>query len=158
MSQSNPSLPWYREGLRFDCTQCGKCCTGSPGFVWVTEEEMGAMAASLGLSLPHFKRLYVKRRENRYLLVEKKSADGHDCIFFQDRKCLIYQARPQQCRTYPFWQENLLSPASWEHTAEFCEGIRADAQLISQEVIDQTLQSQPNSGAHFVSESEEGIQ
>ena len=36
--------PWYRYGLSFECTQCGNCCTGGPGFVWVEEEEIRAIA------------------------------------------------------------------------------------------------------------------
>ena len=35
---------WYHEGLRFECTQCGKCCSGAPGFVWVDDGEVAAMA------------------------------------------------------------------------------------------------------------------
>ena len=32
--------PWYREGLRFECIRCGGCCTGFPGTVRVTNEEI----------------------------------------------------------------------------------------------------------------------
>ena len=41
--------PWYAEGLRFECTQCGNCCSGGPGAVWFTSEEAGGMARALGL-------------------------------------------------------------------------------------------------------------
>ena len=48
--QSNDSdaAPWYSEGLTFTCSQCGDCCTGAPGAVWVTDEELVAIAAELG--------------------------------------------------------------------------------------------------------------
>ena len=39
---------WYRGGLRFSCTQCGKCCSGAPGYVWVTKDEIEQIAAFLG--------------------------------------------------------------------------------------------------------------
>ena len=38
-------LPWYHEGLSFTCSQCGDCCTGAPGYVWVNNEEIAALAA-----------------------------------------------------------------------------------------------------------------
>lgn len=127
-------LPWYKEGLRFACTQCGKCCTGGPGFIWVSQQEIEEMAQFLNVSVELFMRRYIKRRDNRFLLIEKKS-DNHACIFFKDNKCQVYAARPKQCRTYPFWPENLQTEQSWQIAAQECEGIRKDAPLISFEDI-----------------------
>ncbi len=42
--------PWYKDGLRFKCTQCGDCCTGAPGYVWVNQAEIEGIAAELGES------------------------------------------------------------------------------------------------------------
>lgn len=131
-------LPWYKEGLKFECTQCGKCCTGSPGYVWVSKEEMLAMALSLNIDLATFKRLYVKSRDNKYLLVERKS-QNHTCVFYKDQKCAVYSTRPLQCRTYPFWPENLQSKESWESCAKECEGIREEAPIISVAEIEHVL-------------------
>ena len=57
MPQSQPdsatapgaATPWYAEGLRFTCTRCGKCCGGPPGYVWVDQGDIRAIAAKLGL-------------------------------------------------------------------------------------------------------------
>lgn len=137
------TLPWYKEGLRFKCTECGKCCTGSAGFVWVSEEEMIAMAASLQISLDLFKRKYVRRRDNRYALVEKKTQnkDEFACIFLNGKKCDVYQNRPKQCRTYPWWQENLNTEKSWQLAAEACEGINENAPLVPYSDIIQLVKS-----------------
>jgi len=122
---------WYKEGLRFQCTECGKCCMGKSGFVWVSEEEAAAMAATLEISLPLFKRKYLRQRDNRYALVEKKiSEDNYACIFLNDKKCLVYKARPTQCRTFPWWKENLTTEESWKLAANDCEGINDDAPLV----------------------------
>jgi len=43
--------PWYKDGLRFTCTQCGNCCTGPEGVVWVNEEEVRQIAEYLGKSV-----------------------------------------------------------------------------------------------------------
>lgn len=127
MTTDDPLLPWYKDGLRFQCTECGKCCTGKGGFVWVTPEEMAAMAKLVGMPPEVFKRRYIRVREYRLALVEKKSGD---CIFLEGKKCQIYQARPKQCRTYPWWKENLNSPESWQVAATACEGINDNAPLI----------------------------
>jgi len=132
-------LPWYRDGLRFKCTECGKCCTGSPGYVWVTEEEIASMAKLLNLSVELFKRKYLRQRDNRYALAEKKS-QNHDCIFLKDKKCTIYQARPAQCRTFPFWKESLNSEESWKLASEACEGINEKAPLIPYSIIQELLE------------------
>ncbi|RMD61622.1 MAG: YkgJ family cysteine cluster protein, partial [Planctomycetota bacterium] len=50
-AQRQPRAEWYSAGLRFECTQCGACCTGSPGYVAFTEEEARGMASRLGLSV-----------------------------------------------------------------------------------------------------------
>lgn len=123
------NAPWYKDGLRFQCTECGKCCTGPPGFVWVTVEEMEAIAEHLGITLAQFKKSYVRQRSNRYALVEKRAHDN-PCIFLEGKKCKIYPVRPKQCQTFPWWKENLHSEESWKIAAEDCEGINDQAPLV----------------------------
>ncbi|WP_242678151.1 MULTISPECIES: YkgJ family cysteine cluster protein [unclassified Neochlamydia] len=145
-TQTSKSLPWYKEGLRFQCTECGKCCTGSPGYVWITELEMQAVAKLLKISLELFKKKYTRQRENRYSLIEKKNLNNeYDCIFLKDKKCSIYQERPRQCRTFPWWKENLASEESWKAAAQYCEGIHEEAALVPYEKIEQQLHLNQNS-------------
>ena len=136
-SSSQP-LPWYKDGLKFKCTGCGQCCTGAPGMVWVTEEEMLNMAQLLNISIEKFKRTYTRQRDNRYALVEKKS-HGNSCVFLKENKCQVYQARPSQCRTFPWWKENLNTRESWAIAAMSCEGINDEAPLISLDEINKSL-------------------
>jgi len=136
--ETSPSLPWYKDGLRFKCTECGKCCTGPTGFVWLMEQEMANMAAFLSISVDLFKRKYTRLREGRYALTEIK-AQNHACVFLKDKKCSVYPVRPQQCRTYPWWKENLNSKESWEEAAKTCEGINDLAPLVPYEKIIEQL-------------------
>ncbi|NGX61597.1 MAG: hypothetical protein K940chlam9_01084 [Chlamydiae bacterium] len=62
---------WYQKGLSFACTECGKCCTGSPGYVWVPEKEIEEMAAFLKISVQEFRKLYIRRVGPRESLIEK---------------------------------------------------------------------------------------
>ena len=114
-------LPWYQNGLQFQCSQCGDCCTGAPGFVWVNGEEIRALAELKQMELAAFEDQYVRKVGIRKSLVEFPNGS---CVFFNDdtRKCTVYDARPRQCRTWPFWDSNLSSPEAWQHTCEVCPG------------------------------------
>lgn len=124
--------PWYQNGLRFTCTQCGKCCTGDPGYVWVTDEEIMALAAALGEPRREFEEFHTRKARGKVTLREK--ANG-DCVFYdQNRGCTVYSIRPQQCRTWPFWESNLRTPEDWERTERVCPG-SGEGELIPVEEI-----------------------
>ena len=115
-----PVTPWYQDGLRFTCTQCGNCCTGAPGYVWVSPEEIQALAASLGLETDAFSRKFVRRVGSRYSLIERPNGE---CIFWKsDRGCTVYGSRPVQCRPWPSWSENLETPDDWRRVHRGCPG------------------------------------
>lgn len=115
--------PWYADGLRFECTGCGACCRGpEPGYVLVSEAEVERLAAHLGVPVAEVGRRYLRRlADGELALLEKANLD---CIFWEDdRGCSVYEARPDQCRTYPFWPEVVASEATWEAERPACEGI-----------------------------------
>ena len=115
------NVPWYSEGLRFECTQCGDCCTGAPGYVWVNAAEVEALAAATAMTVADFEKQHVRRVGVRRSL--KEYANG-DCVLFDAEKrcCTVYDARPRQCKTWPFWRSNLKNEAAWRETCEACPG------------------------------------
>lgn len=123
MSESvGGSEPWWSDGLRFECTQCGNCCSGPPGAVWIDESEERALGAELGLDPATFRERFTLRVGPRRSLVEVRHGDRHDCVFLERHRdgratCRVYAARPRQCRTWPFWPVNLESRAAWDETA-----------------------------------------
>jgi len=121
MTDQNKELPWYAEGLKFSCSGCGDCCTGAPGFVWVNQEEIANLAAHFNLSIEEFENLYTRQIGAR---VSLKEFPNGSCVFFNEeqRNCDVYQLRPRQCRTWPFWDSNLKTPESWESTCQVCPG------------------------------------
>jgi uncharacterized protein len=128
-------MTWYKKGLRFQCTGCGQCCTKEPGYVWLSADEIHAIAAHLHISKEEFIRRYTRSVFGRISLLENKIT--FDCVFLKDKKCQIYPVRPQQCRTFPWWKENLESPAAWKETALRCEGIdHSDAPVVSFDAIE----------------------
>ena len=132
--------PWYHAGLRFECTRCGDCCTGAPGFVWVNEDEIAAIAAFLGEPFDQALQRHTRRVLSGRSLREK--ANG-DCAFF-DRQagCTIYPVRPTQCRTWPFWESNVRSPGDWQRTCDVCPGA-GTGDLIPVEETTRRLRARP---------------
>ncbi len=112
---------WFKNGLRFECTECGDCCTGAPGYVWVNGEEIRALAEVVGLSVEEFEATYVRQIGVRRSLIEY---DNGDCVMFDPdrRQCMAYGARPRQCRTWPFWDSTAGTPEDWEETCRACPG------------------------------------
>lgn len=120
-----PKAPWYADGLKFTCTQCGNCCTGAPGYVYVDDEEIRMIAEFIGRSDGTLGREHLRRVGRRYSLTEDRRSG--DCFFLKEvdgkRICSIYPVRPLQCRTWPFWDINLASPADWADAAKGCPGM-----------------------------------
>ena len=135
---------WYREGLSFTCTQCGNCCTGGPGFVWISREEIVRLGEHLKLTPYEVVERYCRKIDGQFSLTERLSSRGeYDCVFLQElpaedkqqgdegeetvrhtrRVCSIYAARPLQCRTWPFWEGNLASREAWDRAGQRCHGI-----------------------------------
>ncbi len=141
---------WYAPGLSFTCTQCGNCCTGPTGYVWFTSDESKAMAAHLNLTQAAFEKQYSHVLFGKRSLTEVEIEPGKfDCIFLtRDDEtgrtgCSIYPVRPTQCRTWPFWPDNLKSPRHWEQAAQTCPGMKQGGDFIPIDEIRVRLKSNP---------------
>ena len=128
---------WYEDGLRFTCTRCGRCCTGAPGYVWVDEEDIALLCELRQIEKSEFMRRFVSSHPDGLSLNEK--ANG-DCVFWDAADgCTVYEARPPQCRTFPFWKDGLDSPAGWEEMTQICPGA-GQGRLHSAEEIEEIRQ------------------
>ncbi len=124
-------MPWYIGGLHFECMQCGRCCSGpGEGYIWVTKPEIQIIADFLKISVGRLRQEYLKRVGLRTTIIEHPGTK--DCIFLnhglrglhgEQKRCMIYSVRPSQCRTWPFWPENLTNPDAWNKAAQKCHGI-----------------------------------
>lgn len=101
----------YKQGFDFAfdenaCKDCGgKCCTGESGNIFADKEEIAKLMLHFKLDENEFKERYLKKVGLRYSFKEKEFEDGFACIFFDTKKrnCAIYELRPKQCKTFPFW-------------------------------------------------------
>ncbi len=110
---------WYKDGLRFECQRCGSCCRGEPGVVWITKREAKNISLSMGVSTDLFTRNYVRLINGRISLLEHGNGD---CVMY-DNGCKIYETRPRQCKTFPFWNSNLSNKTEWQEQKKTCPGI-----------------------------------
>ena len=124
--------PWFRDGLRFECTRCGNCCTGTPGSVLVSDAEIEKLAEHLELAVDEFREIYTRSlRKGDVSLREKRNGE---CVFYQSGAtegatmgCSVYRDRPRQCRSWPFWKGVVHSPERWAEEAEECPGMNRGA-------------------------------
>ena len=167
MSNLNNRSYFFDKGIRFECRQCGACCTGSPGTIYVDKSEVSAIAKFLKIPVVNLKEKYLYPFKNSYSIREhserqgpqpngatapvsknnfcKKntilqvcSTDGR-CFFYEDG-CRIYPVRPGQCSSYPFWFINLRSEKKWHSVSEECRGI-GQGRLYSKKKILEIVQT-----------------
>lgn len=89
------------------CDECGgKCCVGESGYIWINEDEIRSLGEHLGYKIELFKEIFLEKFGNRYSIKEKPYKSGLACIFFDEKNknCSIYEYRPNQCRSFPFWE------------------------------------------------------
>lgn len=147
--------PWYAGGLDFTCTQCGNCCTGGPGYVWISLGEIALLAEHLKVTPEVVVEKYCRKIDGKFSLKEYRSPAGlYDCVFLKETKvagrkgeagedavaqtiraCAVYPVRPLQCRTWPFWPENLSSERAWNQSAKRCPGMNATGRTFSPDQI-----------------------
>ena len=128
--------PFWSEGLRFECQQSGRCCTsrGEYGYIYLTPEDRERLASSLGMSLTEFVSVHCQETDG-YVHLRNPELD---CEFLEGARCGVYEGRPEQCRTWPFWPENMKARVWRGEIAPFCPGI-GKGRLYTAEEIRQEL-------------------
>ncbi len=143
MTDKGEKREWWADGIRFECQGSGQCCVshGEFGFVWMTLEDRRRMAATLGMTTSAFTRAHCLLTDGLYRL---KDGAGEACVFLKDKRCTVYEGRPAQCRTWPFWPE-VMSAKTWAaEVAGFCPGV-GKGRLHTGEEIAATLEEQRRS-------------
>lgn len=85
----------------FQCARCGACCRWE-GPVRVTDEEINAIAAFLGIAPEDFIRGFTYLTPDRRGLSLLEKEDG-SCLYYDEEahRCLINDVKPKQCRDFP---------------------------------------------------------
>jgi len=132
---------FYASGLHFSCKRCSACCRYESGFVFLSEKDLKKLMIALNLDRKRFLAVYCRWvtdwKGDESLSLKEKS--NKDCILW-DNGCTVYDARPLQCVTFPFWESVLASREAWKITASGCPGINS-GRLHSAEKIIRCLKS-----------------
>lgn len=124
------SKTWYDDGIQFECQGSGRCCVshGEYGYVYVTAADRKRMATLKGMTTAAFTKKFCQKAEGLFRLLDgpaenPKKPNVRPCVFLEAKRCSIYEARPTQCRTWPFWPETMSAKAWKKDVAAFCPGV-----------------------------------
>lgn len=122
---------FFDKGIKFQCTQCGTCCTGEPGIVYVDQDEAAGIASFLDITVEVLTERMLDPFKDGYTARE---AEQGRCIFYENG-CVIYPVRPIQCVTFPFWFQNMRSIVAWNDARLRCPGIGQGRCFTKEEII-----------------------
>lgn len=160
------------EIFRFECTRCGRCCNDKKTLVNLTYKDILRIREALNLNIDeinHILAFYIfdhepTEEDKKKMVISpietekglafvglRKREDG-SCYFYdeKEKKCLIYKARPNFCRTFPFSfevfgeerqkkaQNKDISRIKIKYTEkgkEYCPGINEEAPIINKEKL-----------------------
>ncbi len=134
-------------GIEFSCQMCGGCCRGfEEGEVYLYMEDIVKLAKHIGLEgkkgLRKFAGKYVKIIPDSFFWREPGEAKGRTykyktlgfqftgtddhCHFLDVNACSVHEARPYQCRCFPWWVMMVTNKGklNLEDYAKKCEGLR----------------------------------
>ncbi len=133
-------MSFYRDGVRFQCTRCSRCCRHEPGYVFLGARDLESLVRYLRLPQDEVLLRYCRTVEIAGIpRISLKERPNYDCIFWAPGKeCTVYEARPLQCRAFPFWPANMASVEDWQRAAERCPGI-GQGRLHSRRTIEKWL-------------------
>lgn len=129
---------FFDRGIRFACQNCGKCCCGEPGIVRVTLTDILRIAKYLNQPSEEILENSVLPYKEIYTIRERECG----CCLFYQSGCRIYPVRPTQCKSYPFWFNNLRSEKNWKRVYQECPGIH-QGKLFTKEKILELLNNVP---------------
>lgn len=106
----------------FKCTACGSCCKGA-GIIYFLPHELNRIVEFLNLAEDKaysLKKRIISSRSNGYYLYDSEE----DCLFLgSDGLCSIYEVRPVQCRSYPFWPSLFQSRKTFQALKKESNGV-----------------------------------
>ncbi|HPI39386.1 MAG TPA: YkgJ family cysteine cluster protein [Pseudobdellovibrionaceae bacterium] len=122
-TSTEKTRPWWVKGIQFECQGSGQCCVshGEYGNVYLTPKDRARMAKVLKIPTRLFTQQFCEKVGGIFRL--KEDSKNGNCQFLKNKKCSIYEGRPTQCRTWPFWPE-VMDAKTWnQEVATFCPGV-----------------------------------
>ena len=141
----------YNEGIKFECQGSSNCCVSrdSYGFVYLSIKDIKKLANYTKLNIADFLKLYCDKT-NGFKQLKEKNKNGN-CLFLTNAKCSVYSARPTQCKTWPFWSENMNAKKWNKDISKFCPGV-GKGKLISKSEINRNIREDKKNEINMLEE------
>lgn len=135
---------FYDNGLNFECQRCSYCCGNGPGFVYLSKSDLEKLCIHFQMQPEEFAAKYCRwtdyyEGKTVLALLETKK---YDCILWNNG-CSVYEARPLQCRTWPFWDWMVNDKSCWDDCAKTCPGMN-HGKIHSKEEIEKAADETKN--------------
>lgn len=142
--------PFWKTGLHFNCTQCSSCCRLEPGYVFLSRNDIVRLVGYLESDVQTFIRSFARLVDvGDGYVISLGERDNFDCIFWGSGGCTVYEARPVQCSTYPFWSGILDSREDWNRESADCPGIDKGPLVEAVDISDKLVQRRKNPPVHI---------
>ena len=141
-----------KKGISFECQGSSNCCVsrGSYGYVYLSTKDIKKLSNFFKLTVKNFIKLYCEKSYG-YLHLKEINQNGN-CQFLKEKKCNVYKARPTQCRTWPFWTENM-RPKTWnKEISKFCPGIGV-GKIITKTQIEKILMEDEENELNIINDN-----
>ncbi len=126
---------FIKDGINFQCQGSSNCCVsrGSYGYVYLSNKDLRRFSKHFNISILDFKHKYCEYT-NGFVHLKEIYQNGN-CMFLKNKKCSVYKSRPTQCRTWPFWEENLNSKKWNNEIKNFCPGIGKGKKITFSQIV-----------------------
>jgi Fe-S-cluster containining protein len=88
------------------------------------------MADRLGIYPHEFRKKYVKKSDGFDVLKSR----GRACILLSRNRCRVHPDHPHQCRTWPFWPQNLTRHIWYKEIRKRCPGVGKGRKYSEEEI------------------------
>ena len=141
----------YQDGIKFECQGSSNCCVsrGSYGYVYLSNKDILRLSKFTNLRFKDFINLYCDETDG-FTHLKEINKNG-SCQFLNKKKCSVYKARPTQCRTWPFWSENMKAKTWNDDISKFCPGINK-GKRINKKKIDKMIKEDEDNEKSMMNE------
>ncbi len=126
-------IPVFNDGVRFDCTPCGRCCASLKFPIPLFVRDVRTISRYLGLSVERFLDGYcvhlvdvVQTPDGSVEIpsIALRVPDSGRCVFLDDaNRCRIHAAKPFVCAQSPFLRIVAEDESLWREGASYCPGV-----------------------------------
>ena len=123
--------PWWMKGVNFSCQPaCGRCCNQPGGIVYLSPDDAQRLAGHASLEVEDWLERDARQTYDGRFVLKSREEDGVCIHLNEQQQCNVYEVRPQQCKAFPWWGENLATQTAWDKVKQSCPGIDAEDALL----------------------------